>query len=31
MASPQNLETKRTGNDANPCGFERFCCVLHML
>ena len=27
---PQNLETKRAGNDANPCGFKRWLCV-HML
>ena len=31
MPMPQHLKTKRAGDDSNPCGFERFCCVLHML
>ena len=28
---PQQFKAKRTGNDANPCGFKSFCSVLHVV
>ena len=28
---PQQFKTGLANVHANPCGFERFCCVLHML